>query len=73
MVKLLSFLFDVLNVLFDLELLLSSLERIRKEKFAIESPDLLCILEEFAIGLSQLFFFLFLLEPFLIFIYFSTL
>jgi len=51
-IELLSFLFDVLDVFFDLELLLSSLESIREEKFAIESSDLLSILEEFGIGKS---------------------
>jgi hypothetical protein len=72
-VELFSFLFDVIDVFLDLQLLLSTLESIREEKFAVESSDLLCILEELAVGEGQFFLFLFQLESFLLLIYFSTL
>ena len=52
MVELFSFLLDILDILSDFDLLLSTLESIGKEKFAIETSDLLCALEEFAIGMS---------------------
>lgn len=62
MIDLLSLLLDVLDVLLDLQLLLSALESIGEEKFAIEASDLLGILEKFGVGLGEFFFFKFLLE-----------
>lgn len=61
-VDLLSFLLDVLDVLLYFQLLFSALEGIREEKFAIQTSDLLGILEKLGIGLGEFFFFEFLLE-----------
>lgn len=71
MIELFSFLLDVLHILFNLELLLSALEGIWVQKFAIESPDLFWFLEEFAVGNGKFFFFFLLLEEFFFLIYFS--
>ena len=72
MIELLSLLLDVLHILFDHDLLLSSLERIRVQKFTIESSNLFWILEQLSIGNGKFFFFFLLLEAFFFFIYFSA-
>ena len=72
MVELLSLLFDVLHVLLDLQLLLPALEGIGVQKFAIESPDLLGVLEEFLIGNRELLLFLLELEASFFFIDFPA-
>ena len=57
MIELISLLLDVLTILFDLKLLLSALEGIGVQKFAVESSDLFRVLEEFVIGNGKLNFF----------------
>lgn len=61
-VELLPLLLDVLDVLFNFDLLFPALQRIGIQEFAIESSDFLGILEQFFVGFCQLLFLLFLLE-----------
>ena len=73
MIELLSLFFDVFQVIFYFDLLLPALERVRVEKFAVESSDLLCILEELVIGDGKLFFLVLGLEDSFLFIDFAAL
>jgi hypothetical protein len=72
-IDLLTFFLDLLDVFLDFYLLLSSLEGIGVEKFAVECSYLLSILEKLAVGLGKLLFFKFLLEFTLLLIHFSAL
>jgi len=57
MIELFPFLIDLLNVLFDLQLLFSTRNGIRHQKFAIKSSNFLIILKKLVI--SSLKFLLF--------------
>ena len=72
MIELLPLLLDVLHIFLDLQLLLPALEGIRVQKFAIKSPDLFRVLEQFLIGNRQLLLFLLELEASFFLIDFSA-
>lgn len=56
MVYLFALFFDLLDIILNFYLFASTLKRIRIQKLAVKSPDLLCILEKLGIRLSELFF-----------------
>jgi hypothetical protein len=62
MVDLFTFLFNFLDIILDFYLFPTTLDGVRVQKLAVESPDLLGILEKFSISLCKLFLFDFLLE-----------
>jgi len=55
-IKLLPLFINIFDVVFNFYLLFSSLESIWEQKFAIESADLFCLLEELCVGFSKFLF-----------------